>query len=188
MLREELQYQVPGEDVPSNAEDEAGWSINRFRESWVVQHMFATLYFLSERQQATYAFLKNGGIKFARRVKDLTPDAMAEAVRVSGGGSLQAVASSANVPQLVRDALNCMQQSTAQVIGTDGHRRLCRHEGHAYMTMFGPPVIFATPNLADTKQPLLLVVQGYEVRLDDSLKDDDTLPKYRDMMRLPCTN
>ena len=183
MLREELQYHVEEEDPPRNIEEEQGWSLNRFRESWVVQHMFATLYFLSERQQATYSFLKNGGITWARRVKDLTPEAMAEAVRVSGGGSLQAVASNANVPQLVRDALNCMQQATAQVLGTDGHRRLCRHEGHAYMTLFGPPLIFTTPNLADTKQPLLLIVQGFEVRLDDSLKDDDTLPKYRDMLR-----
>ena len=107
----------------------------------------------------------------------------AEAVRVSGGGGLQAVANNSNVPQFVRDALNCMQQATAQVIGTDGHRRLCRHEGQAYMTLFGAPVISATPNLADTKQPLLLVVQGHEVRLDDSLKDDDTLPKYRDMVK-----
>ena len=51
------------------------------------------------------------------------------------------------------------------------------------MTLFGAPLIFATPNLADTKQPLLLIVQGYHIRLDDSLEGDDTLPKYRDMMR-----
>lgn len=183
MLREELEYQVAGAVLTGDDEREQGLLLNRFRESWVVQHMFATLYFLSERQQATFAFLKNGGIKWAAKVRDLTPEAMAEAVRVSGGGSLQAVASNSNVPQLVRDALNCMQQATAQVIGTDGHRRLCRHEGQAYMTLFGAPVIFATPNLADTKQPLLLVVQGHEVRLDDSLKDDDTLPKYRDMVK-----
>ena len=51
------------------------------------------------------------------------------------------------------------------------------------MTLFGAPLIFATPNLADTKQPLLLIVQGYHIRLDDSLEGDNTLPKYRDMMR-----
>ena len=50
------------------------------------------------------------------------------------------------------------------------------------MCLFGPPLIFMTPNLADTKQPLLLVVQGYKVRLD-ALAAGDELPKYRDMMR-----
>ena len=51
-----------------------------------------------------------------------------------------------------------MQMAFADVLGTDGHRRLCRHEGVAYMQLFGPPMIFCTPNLADTKQLLLLVV------------------------------
>ena len=51
------------------------------------------------------------------------------------------------------------------------------------MTLFGPPVIFCTPNLADTKQVLLLVVQGVDVRLDDTELDEVELPRYRDMMQ-----
>ena len=90
---------------------------------------------------------------------------------------------SKKVPQIIRDALNAMQVATADVIGTDGHRRLCRHEGWAYMCLWGPPLIFVTPNLADSKQPLLLIVQGEEIRLDESLENDDVLPKYRDMLR-----
>ena len=51
------------------------------------------------------------------------------------------------------------------------------------MQLFGPPVIFCTPNLADNKQPLLLVVQGEEIRLDESMLEGSDLPRYRDMMR-----
>ena len=79
---------------------------------------------------------------------------------MSSGQSIQAMAQNKAVPQVVRDALTAMQIATADAIGTDGHRRLCRHEGIAYMTLWGPPLIFATPNLADGKNPLLLVVQG----------------------------
>ena len=52
------------------------------------------------------------------------------------------------------------------------------------MTLFGPPLVFCTPNLADGKQPLLLIVQGQELRLDESLGSESAvLPKYRDMLR-----
>ena len=51
------------------------------------------------------------------------------------------------------------------------------------MSLFGPPLIFCTPNLADTKQLLLLVVQGVEVRLDADDLNAEILPKYRDMMQ-----
>ena len=51
------------------------------------------------------------------------------------------------------------------------------------MTMFGSPVIFCTPNLADTKQLLLLKVQGHDISLDDHHLVGVDLPRYRDMMR-----
>ncbi len=51
------------------------------------------------------------------------------------------------------------------------------------MTFFGPLVVFCTPNLADTKQLLLLKVHGSEICLDDRHLDGVTLPRYRDMMR-----
>jgi hypothetical protein len=52
------------------------------------------------------------------------------------------------------------------------------------METFGPPLIFLTPNLADTQHPLLLVVQGEEVDLGSVDQEmDPSLPKYRDMLR-----
>ena len=50
------------------------------------------------------------------------------------------------------------------------------------MEAFGPPLVFTTPNLADTKQVLLLEVQGCKVNFDVSQDTAGDLPKYRDVM------
>ena len=53
----------------------------------------------------------------------------------AGGGGIQGIVANKQVPQAVKEALNAMQMAFADVLGTDGHRRLCRHEGVAYMTL-----------------------------------------------------
>jgi len=188
LRREELVYDVPGDlepFVPAVASD--GGEINRFSADWMSIHLFATLYQLSETRRATFAFLTNGGFAMARRVADLKAEELVTAARAAsrtcGGGGLQSIMQQKDTPKIVRDGLNAMQMATADVIGTDGHRRLCRHEGHAYMVLFGAPLVFTTPNLADGKFPLLLIVQGEEVRLDHTLGTDTDLPKYRTMLR-----
>lgn len=183
-LREEMEYDLDTDNVPYRVrEDEAEPEVNRFAGDWITLHLFATLFFLTERHQSAFAFLKNGGMKWAQKVQHLTAETLASSARLNaGGGGIQAIVANKNVPQVVREALVAMQMAFADVLGTDGHRRLCRHEGVAYMALFGPPVIFCTPNLADTKQALLLVVEGIEVRLDDAEMDTEVLPKYRDMM------
>jgi len=90
----------------------------------------------------------------------------------------------AGVPREVKDAMQAMHGASSAVLGTDGHRQFCRHEGVAYMETFGPPLIFLTPNVADTQHPLLLVVQGEAIDLGHISADmAPTLPKYRDMLR-----
>ena len=182
--REELEYAMPTDSEPySAAWPDEDFQSNRFEDDWLTMHLFATLYLLSEQKQSAFAFLKNGGMKWAAKVRGLSAEMLALAARVAPQAGIQALAQNQHVPQLVRDALNAMQAATANVVGTDGHRRLCRHEGIAYMSLFGPPLVFMTPNLADNKQPLLLVVQGYELRLDVTPEACPELPKYRDMMR-----
>ena len=123
------------------------------------------------------------GLARARREKHPRAEFLAQSARVgSMGDDIKAIAQNRHTPQLVREALNMMQMATSHVIGTDGHRRLCRHEGNAYTILFGPPLEFCTPNLADGKQCLLLVVQNEEISLDASLDTDQVLPKYRDML------
>ena len=184
-IREEMEYDVEGDAEPYRVRREEGEpEVNRCAGDWITLHLFSTLFWLVERHQSAFSFLKNGGMKWAEKVRHLTPEALASCSRLSGGGGgIQSIVANKHVPQLVREALNAMQMAFADVLGTDGHRRLCRHEGVAYMQLFGPPVIFCTPNLADTRQVLLLIVQGMEVRLDDADLAGVDLPRYRDMMQ-----
>ena len=74
--------------------------------------------------------------------------------------SVQSLLSDKSAPASLKRAVDAMHQSTAGVIGSDGHRRLNRRGGVSYTLWGGAPLVFTTPNLADGRQPLLLVVQG----------------------------
>ena len=82
--------------------------------------------------------------------------------------TMQSLLSNEAVPELLRTALSSMQRCTSGLLGSNGHRKLLHREGIAYTLRFGPALVFLTPNLADTKQPLLLVVQGEEFRFDEN--------------------
>ena len=159
---------------------------NRFTGDWVALHMMSTICRLTGQRNASYNFLKNGGMAFAQNLKELRASDLALAARVvepTWGDSLQQVLKNDAVPRKVKACFEAMQAASANVVGTDGHRRHCRHEGWAYMEMFGPPLIFLTPNIADTQHPLLLVIQGETVDLGGVAADmPGTLPKYRDMI------
>ena len=159
---------------------------NRFSGDWVALHMMATVSRLTDQRAAAYNFLKNGGMAFAKNISQLSAEDLATAARTAhaAGGTMEQLLSNAAIPQSVKDALQAMRGASATVIGTDGHRRYCRHEGVAYMETFGPPLIFLTPNVADTQHPLLLVVQGHAIDLGDvSPQLSEALPKYREMLR-----
>ena len=179
LLREEMEYTLPDEPEEFKAPLQ-----NRIAVDWVALHLISTVNRLTDQRASAYHFLKNGGMAFANKVRMLTSETLAQAARSFGGKQgLQSLLQSQDVPAVIKDALNAMQMAMTHVIGTDGHRRLCRHEGVAYMETFGPPLIFTTPNPADTQQPLFLIAQGQEIRFDAHGDYQDALPKYRDMMR-----
>ena len=184
--REELEYDMPDDDPehPFRAcTNESGEEVNRFRSDWVSLHLFESMRVLSAQQESFKAYVQNGGMKFAKTMCQLTAEQIAAAARgARPGDGIQAIAQNKHTSSLVRDALNIVQMATAHVVGTDGHRRLCRHEGFSYTVLFGPPLVFCTPNLADSKQPLLLIMQNQEVCLDGTRGQEEVLPKYRDML------
>ena len=57
--------------------------------------------------------------------------------------------------------------ATGTVVGSDGYRIGCRHAGQAYTMLWGAPFVFTTPNMADTRNVTLLLVQGVPLDLDD---------------------
>ena len=129
---------------------------NRFTGDWVALHMMSTICRLTDQRNASYNFLKNGGMAFAQNLKELRASDLALAARVvepTWGDSLQQVLKNDAVPRKVKACFEAMQAASANVVGTDGHRRHCRHEGWAYMEMFGPPLIFLTPNVQTLSIP-----------------------------------
>ena len=93
-----------------------------------------------------------------------------------GQTSVQSILADKDLPSQLRSALTSLHQATASLVGSDGHRKLLQREGVAYTLNYGPALIFSTPNLADTKQPLLLEVQGERVQLDQDVENS-----YREM-------
>ena len=104
----------------------------------------------------------------ARGCASLTPsmveDVVLKAKQTKGKTTLQSVSADSDTPQQVKAALRSLHQATASLIGSDGHRRELRGEGEAYTLRYGPPLMFITPNLADTKQYFILCVQGEPLR------------------------
>ena len=73
---------------------------------------------------------------------------------------MQGILNDKDTPQQLRTAFRSLHQDTASLVGSDGYRRELRGEGEVYTLKYGPPLQFITPNLAETKQHLFLVVQG----------------------------
>ena len=160
LRREELEYTLPGEGAQYVAT-----ATNRFRDSWYDIHLISSFWRVTETTKSVLSCMKTPGFYAASRASaDITPEMMAEVqLKAQQGGkktTLQSVLSDKDLPKQVRTAFASLHQATGSLIGSDGHRRQLRGEGEAYTLRFGPPLEFVTPNLADNKQPLLLIVQG----------------------------
>ena len=67
-FREEMEYDVEGDATPYRVhQDGAVREVNRFAGDWITLHLFASLFWLVERHQSAYSFLKNGGMNGPRR-------------------------------------------------------------------------------------------------------------------------
>ena len=101
-----------------------------------------------------------GAFGYARKCAEIAPQMLENAIlrqeqTSKGKTSLQSVLADKDLPSQLRTALTSLHQATASLVGSDGHRKLSQREGVAYTLRYGPALIFATPNCADNKQPLL---------------------------------
>ena len=145
-----MEYDVDGDADKYHAEP-----INRFRSCWYIRHLVHSFWRVTETTKSVHTFMKTpGAFSYTQTVADLTPqmlsDVMIKAEQKQGSRTIQGVLADDDVPKQVKTALNSLQQSTANLLGSDGHRKLLQREGVAYTLRFGPPVVFVTPNLADT--------------------------------------
>ena len=176
LRREEMEYTLPDEKEAYVAK-----ATSRFRDSWYNIHLLSSFWRVTETTKSVHTSMKTPGFFAASRAcADISPSMIADVqLRAQQGGkktTLQSILTDKDVPKQVKAALGTLHQATASLVGSDGHRRQLRGEGEAYTLRFGPPLEFITPNIADTKQRLLLVVQGEEYTFDNDLE-----VSYREM-------
>ena len=162
-------------------------TMNRFRDSWYDVHVLHSFWRVTETTKSVHAFMRTpGGFGTASACAEVKPE-MLEAVQLKmqqtkQKATVQGILQDTDTPQVLRTALRTMGQATASLGGSDGHRKELRGEGEAYTLRYGPPMQFITPNLADTKQHLILIVQGEEYRFEP-----DVEVSYREMtQRVAC--
>ena len=174
--REEAEY-----DVEEGEQYEAA-VINRFRRSWYDLHLFASLWRVTETTTSVHTFMKTpGAFGYASKCAQITPKMLKDTIlrqeqKSKGKTSLHSILADKDLPAQLRTALTSLHQATASLVGSDGHRKLLQREGVAYTLRYGPALVFTTPNLADNKQPLLLIVQGEPIEFDADVGNS-----YREM-------
>ena len=96
----------------------------------------------------------------------LAPEELVQAVAVLGkGAGLKDALSSDAVSPNVKSALRSMLLSNRDVVGSDAHRTTLRHISASYTRFFGPPLVFTTPNIADTRNLMVsLMYEGADVQ------------------------
>ena len=147
MRREELEYST--EEEVANNDAYVAPPVNRFRTNYKLLHMMQTSWSLEQKIRSVYAFThRPGNRRTLASFATLTPQMLADCYNVvAEHKTIGAVMrDKENVPAAVRRALDAMQVATQDVLNTDGHRRLLRHEGNAYAGRFGACAIFTTPN------------------------------------------
>ena len=107
-------------------------------------------------------------------------------IRDSGrGAGLKDALSSEAVPRNVKSALRSMLLSNAHVVGSDAHRTTLRHISASYTRLFGPPLVFTTPNIADTRNLMVsLMYEGADVQRWRLLEETaPEMPSTQEMLR-----
>ena len=174
--REEAEY-----DTEEGQNYEAA-AVNRFRRSWYDLHLLVSFWRVTETTSSVQTFMKTpGAFGYASNCANVTPEMIEQAIlrqeqTSKGKTSLHSILADKDLPSPLRTALTSLHQATASLVRSDGHRKLLQREGVAYTLRYGPALIFTTPNLADNKQPLLLIVQGEKVEFDADVGNN-----YREM-------
>lgn len=128
--------------------------INKFRRSWRV----------IERINNVYMFLKtSGAYGYANRCAQMNSKMLEDTIlrqkqKSMGETFFQIILTDKNLPSQLRSMVTSLHQTTSSLVGSDGHRKLPQRGKVAYTQCYGLAFGFVTRNIADTKQPPLLIV------------------------------
>ena len=110
---------------------------------------------------------------------------------VGDNGTLRDVLRAPGVDSDLKEALAELQIFTSDVVGTDGARAKLRHEQNGYTLMIGHAAGFMTPNWADMRSPLVVMLNGggLKERFDVNLLDEcPQIPSATEMLQLVAEN
>ena len=106
---------------------------------------------------------------------EVTAEEFLDTMELCGkGASMTEVSQNEAVPMRVKASLRTLNLCMNHVVGTNAHRTLLRHVGFAYRLLWGAPLVFTTPNVADTKHAMVkLLYEGEDVVAWRLLEEDD---------------
>ena len=160
MLREEHEYSTPAEEATQQLYKAP--PVNRCRNDHKTLHMFRTVWTMNAKIQSAYTYTHRVGNKKAMAaISKLSPETIAECyATASQHKTIGSLMRDESVPRNLRKALDAMQLATEDVIDTDGHRRLLRHEGNAFSTRYSAMAVFTTPNFPQQRHVTMLLTRG----------------------------
>ena len=189
LVREELEYSLPDDDVPYKARTQNRWSTPE------VVALFADV----RRRLATLAgaratFRRKGFTETVKKVAEARAEDFVTAASLVGasGGTREALAHP-EVHNNVKEALRALTTSTMKVPGTEGHKTMLRHLGHAMNLIFGPATVFTTANYPDVRTGLVALLDDGPAPAGkspavDLLRDDPAVPSVVDLHRILARN
>ena len=166
MLREEHEYSTPAEEETQQLYKAP--PVNRCRNDHKTLHMFRTVWTMNAKIQSAYTYTHRVGNKKAMAaISKLSPETIAECyATASQHKTIGSLMRDESVPRNLRKALDAMQLATEDVIDTDGHRRLLRHEGNAFSTRYSAMAVFTTPNFPQQRHVTMLLTRGESEHAD----------------------
>ena len=166
--------------------------VNRFRRWWLNLHVLSSFYRTLAGFSAVNVVMKIQGVmQKLKGIASLPAQVVASGIGLANqpveniGNDDQQSKKDSKVITAIRQAMDIFHLATASVVGSDGYRIKNRHAGQAYTICWGPPFVFTTPNLADTRNGTLLILQGEGDGNDDTRialdKEAPELVEYREL-------
>ena len=116
-----------------------------------------------------------------KTVLDCTSEKLSDAVRLLGEkANMVDVFRSSNVHADIKNALLDLHHFSSEIVGSDGARQQLRHEQSGAMLLHGGIDGFLTPNVADVRNPLMVVLHaGCVAHPDGGLDADGQAEKFQ---------
>ena len=184
MDREELEYALPGEEAAGAGPRDP---VPRWRAD---SDLLTAMYCLWRRKryiQCSRSLVQKPVFRRSCEIlAGLKPEDLYHACSILGkGAGVKEALASSSVPDGVKQALRCMLICNSSIVGSDAHRTVLRHVNTSYRVLFGPPLVFTTPNIADAKNLVMsLLYEGAPVCKWRLLEEDaPDMPSAEDMLR-----